>query len=97
MSISKQIERTIIEGNCIEEIIKRDNLIKRLDALNLSSNELEIILDVLKKLNEESRLELRERLVRFSETANNLNIKLIKQLKELNFNFLILAMKKILK
>ena len=50
MSISKQIERTIIEGNCIEEIIKIDNLIKRLDALNLSSNELEIILDVLKKI-----------------------------------------------
>ena len=49
MSISNQIEKNIIEGNCIEETILIDNLIKRLDALNLSSNELEIILDVLKK------------------------------------------------
>ena len=47
-SLENQVEESITEKNRIAEMIMIDNLIKGLEALNMSSNELEIILDVLK-------------------------------------------------
>ena len=43
-----------------------DRFIKRLKSLNMSSNELKIVLDVLKKVNGEPRIELIGRLIRFN-------------------------------
>ena len=47
-----QIEKKHSWKNCIAEIVIIDNLIKGIQAINISVIELEIILDVLKKLNE---------------------------------------------
>ena len=50
-----------------------EKVIKGLAALNISRNELEIILNVLEKLYDESSLESIGRKVKFIELANYLN------------------------
>ena len=50
--MENQIEKKHNWKNCIAEIIIIDNLIKGIEALDISAIELEIILDVLKKLTE---------------------------------------------
>ena len=47
----------------------------------MSTNETKILLNVVKKLNDERRIELIDRLIRFNEFSNNLNIKLVKRPK----------------
>lgn len=81
-----QIEKKHSWKNCIAEIVIIDNLIKGIQAINISVIELEIILDVLKKLNEKPRLGSIERSIRFKEFANTFIIKLIKQPKEFIFD-----------
>ena len=51
---------------------------KGLESLNMSPNELKIVLDLLKKLDGKPRIELIDRLMMFNEFTNKLNIKLIK-------------------
>ena len=51
---------------------------KGLESLNMSPNELKIVLDLLKKLDGKPRIELIDRLMIFNEFTNKLNIKLIK-------------------
>ena len=65
--IENQIEQGIIGKICISEMVLMiDRFIKGLEALNISPNELKIILDLLKKLNDEPRIELIDRLMRFN-------------------------------
>ena len=48
--IEKQIEETITDKICISEmVIMIDRFIKGLESLNMSPNELKIVLDLLKK------------------------------------------------
>ena len=73
-----QIKVSITEKICISEMVMMiHRFIQGLESLNMSSNELIIALDVLKKINGELRIELIDRLIRFNEFANKLNIKLI--------------------
>ena len=47
--IQKQIEESIIENICISEMVMmKDRFIKGLESLNISPNELKIVLDLLK-------------------------------------------------
>ena len=65
--IENQIEQGIIGKICISEMVLMiDRFIKGLEALNISPNELKIILDLLKKLNDEPRIELIDRLMMFN-------------------------------
>ena len=65
--IENQIEQGIIGKICISEMVLMiDRFIKGLEALNITPNELKIILDLLKKLNDEPRIELIDRLMRFN-------------------------------
>ena len=48
-----------------------DRFIKGLESLNMSLNELKIVLDLLKKLNGQPRIKLIDRLIMFNEFANN--------------------------
>ena len=65
---NRKSNRTSITGKiCISEMVLMiDRFIKGLEALNISPNELKIILDLLKKLNDEPRIELIDRLMRFN-------------------------------
>ena len=83
----KQIEESIFEKISISEIVMMiDRLIKGLESLYMSPNELKTVLDLLKKLNGKSRIELIDRLIMFNEFANKLNIKLIKWPKNIISN-----------
>ena len=65
--IENQIEQGIIGKICISEMVLMiDRFIKGLEALNITPNELKIILDLLKKLNDEPRIELIDRLMMFN-------------------------------
>ena len=76
--IKKKIEESIIEKICISKMTTMINkYTKGLESLNMSPNELKIVLDLLKKLGK-PRIELIDRLMIFNEFTNKLNIKLIK-------------------
>ena len=82
-NVTNQIEESINEKICIsEKITMIDRFIKGLESLNIDLNELNLI----HKLNDEARIELIDRLIRFNECANNLNIKLIKEPKNCILN-----------
>ena len=75
-NVTNQIEESISGKICIsEKITMIDRFIKGLESLNIDLNELNLI----HKLNDEARIQLIDRLIRFNECANNLNIKLIKE------------------
>ena len=75
-NVTNQIEESISKMICIlEKITMIDRFIKGIESLNIDLNELNLI----HKLNDEARIELIDRLIRFNECANNLNIKLIKE------------------
>ena len=77
--IGREIEETISKKICIsEKIAMIDKFIKGLESLNMSPNELKIVLHLFKKLNGKPRIELIDRLIMFNEFANKLNINLIK-------------------
>ena len=85
--IQKQIEESMIEKNCISEITTIINsFIKGLESLNMSPNELKIVLDLLEKLDGKPRVELIGRIIMFNEFCNKLNIKLTKWPKNIIFN-----------
>ena len=85
--IENQIEQGITGKICISEMVLMiDRFIKGLKALNISPNELKIILDLLKKLNDEPRIELIDRLMRFNQFTNKSNIKLITEHKNCVLN-----------
>ena len=60
--------------------------IKGLKSLNMSLNELRVVLDLLEKLDCKRRIELIDRLIMFNEFANKLNIKLMMWAENLVFN-----------
>ena len=75
-NVTNQIEESISKMICIlEKITMIDRFIKGIESLNIDLNELNLI----HKLNDEARIQLIDRLIRFNECANNLNIKLIKE------------------
>ena len=85
--IQRQIEESITEKSFISETTTMINrFIKGLKPLNVSPNELKIVLDLLEKLDTKSRIELIDRLIMLNEFANKLNIKLIKGSKNCVFN-----------
>ena len=85
--IQKQIEQSIIEIISISEMITRiDRFIKGLESLNMSPNELKIVLDLLEKLDGNPRRKLIERLIIFKEFANKLSIKVVMWPKNIVFN-----------
>ena len=74
----KQTKESIIEKICISKMTTMiDRFIKGIESLNMSPNELKIVLDILKKLDGKPRIELIDRLIIFNEFANKRNIKLI--------------------
>ena len=76
--IQKKIEESIDEKISISEMIAMiDRFIKRLDSLNMSPNELRVVLDLLEKLDGEPRVELIDRPINFNEFADKLSIKLV--------------------
>ena len=76
--IQKQIEESIDEKISISEMIAMiDRFIKRLDSLNMSPNELRVVLDLLEKLDGKPRVELIDRPIDFNEFADKLSIKLV--------------------
>ena len=76
--IQKQIEESIDEKISISEMIAMiDRFIKRLDSLNMSPNELRVVLDLLEKLDGQPRVELIDRPINFNEFADKLSIKLV--------------------
>ena len=82
-NVTNQIEESISKMICIlEKITMIDRFIKGIESLNIDLNELNLI----HKLNDEARIELIDRLIRFNECANNLNIKLIKEPKNCILN-----------
>ena len=82
-NVTNQIEESISGKICIsEKITMIDRFIKGLESLNIDLNELNLI----HKLDDEARIELIDRLIRFNKCANNLNIKLIKEPKNCILN-----------
>ena len=87
IKIQKQREEIIIEKICVSEMTTMiERFIKEVESLNMSPNELKIVLDLLKKLDGKPRIKLIDRLIMFNEFANKLNIKLIKWSKNIMFN-----------
>ena len=67
--ITNPKEESISEKICVSETAMMiDRFIKGLESLNIGPNEL----NVTHKLNDEPRIELTDRLVRFNEFANSL-------------------------
>ena len=76
--IKKQIEERIHKKICVSEMnIDIGRFIKELRSLNLGPNDLEAVLNSIKGLDVESRLELIDRLLMFNEFADELSIKLV--------------------
>ena len=87
IKIPKQIGDCIFEKICISEMTTMiDRFIKGLEPLNMSRNELKVVLDLLKKLDGKPRIELADRPIMFNEFANKLNIELIKWAKKIILN-----------
>ena len=84
--IQKQIEARIDEMICVSEMnIDINRFIKALKSLNMRAYDLEAVLDLLKEQNTKSRIELIDRLIMFSEFADELSIKLVLWAKNLVF------------
>ena len=74
-----QIEESIDEKIDISEMTPMiDRFIKGLKSLNMNSNYLKLVLNLLDKLECEPRIALIDRLIMINEFANKLNIKLTK-------------------
>ena len=84
--IQKQIEARIDEMICVSEMnIDINRFIKALKSLNMRAYDLEAVLDLLKEQNTKSRIELIDRLIMFSEFADELSIKSVLWAKNLVF------------